>query len=260
MLGHLVLVHNPAHAQANVLAGAELAGVNPGFDLAQTLFGGHQQLFAFVRAQFGQLRIATRHQSLARVLWRGEFEQIALVKQTQLQLPLLDQRADRAALERGDPADALHLAHLLDGLLRDHAAVTHHHHAFDTEVIAQLLHRRHERLAVCGVALVHRHCHRAAPRIGEQPIVDLQRALAPITAVAPTRELTAMALEVARGQVIQDQAIIVQMACSQLLLDGALARVQPVHGRIQIVLARMGHPEVLGQRGGVPPARGGQLG
>jgi hypothetical protein len=49
------------------------------------------------------------------------------------------------------------------------------------------------------------------------------------------------------------------VACGKLLLDRALAREQPVHRRVQIVLARVDHGEVLGQRRGVPPARGGQL-
>jgi hypothetical protein len=49
------------------------------------------------------------------------------------------------------------------------------------------------------------------------------------------------------------------VARGELLLDPILAGQQPVHRRVQIVLARVGHAEVLGQRGGVPPARGRQL-
>lgn len=90
-----------------------------------------------------------------------------------MQLPLLDQRADRSALERRDPADALDCLHLVDGLLGDHAAVADHHHPLDAELTAQTLDLGHERLAVGGVALVHRHGYRAAARIGEQAVVDL---------------------------------------------------------------------------------------
>jgi len=67
-----------------------------------------------VRAQLGQLGVAARHQPLARVLGRSELDQVALVEQPQLQLPLLDQRADRRVLQRRDPADARHLAQLGD--------------------------------------------------------------------------------------------------------------------------------------------------
>ena len=49
------------------------------------------------------------------------------------------------------------------------------------------------------------------------------------------------------------------MARRELLLDRLLPREQPIHRRVQIVLAGFLHAEVLGQRGGVPPARGGQL-
>jgi hypothetical protein len=49
------------------------------------------------------------------------------------------------------------------------------------------------------------------------------------------------------------------VARRQLLLDLVLARQQPVHRRVQIVLVGSGHAEVRGQRRGVPPARRGQL-
>ena len=50
------------------------------------------------------------------------------------------------------------------------------------------------------------------------------------------------------------------MTRGELLLDRVLARQQPVHRRVQIVLTRVRHREVLGQRRRVPPAGGGQLG
>jgi hypothetical protein len=50
------------------------------------------------------------------------------------------------------------------------------------------------------------------------------------------------------------------MARGELVLDVILAREQPVHRRVQVVLVGVGDTEVLGQRRGVPPAGGGQLG
>ena len=125
------------------------------------------------------------------------------------------------------------------------------------EVGAQALHLGHEGETVGDVAFVHRHRHRAAARIGEQAVVDLQHAVAAVAAVADPGQRTGAALEVAGRQVVQHQAAGAQVARSELLLDRALARQQPVHRRVQIVLARIGHAEVLGQRRGVPPAGGG---
>jgi hypothetical protein len=189
-----------------------------------------------------------------------KLDQIVLIEQVQLQLPLLNERADRRALERGDPADTLGLAHLVDGLIGDHAAIADHHHLLDAEVRAQAPHLGHERLAVGGVARVHRYRHWAATRIGEQAVVDLQLTLLAVAIVAALGERTARALEVARRQVVEHQAALAQMARGQLLLDRVLAREQPVHRRVQVVLVGIGDAEVFGQRRGVPPARGRKLG
>src|SRR2546427_7080766 len=50
------------------------------------------------------------------------------------------------------------------------------------------------------------------------------------------------------------------MACGQLLLNSVLAREQPIHGTIQIVLSGALHAKIFGQSAGMPQARGGQLG
>ena len=113
-----------------------------------------------------------------------------------MQLLLFDQRTDRSTLERGDPANLLAIAHLGDGLLRDHSPVTDHHHALDAEVRAQTPHLGQEGGAVRGVALMHRHRHRTAPGVGEQAIIDLQHAVLAVTVVAALGQRAAGALEV----------------------------------------------------------------
>ena len=153
----------------------------------------------------------------------------------------------------------VHLAQLGDGRVADHAAVAHHHQLLDAELLAQALHLGQEGGAVGHVALVHRHRHRAAARVGEQPVVDLQQPLLAVAVVAQLGQRAGGALEVAGRQVVQHQAAVAQVPRGELLLDRVLAREQPVHRRVQVVLVRIGHAEVLGQRGGVPPARGGQL-
>src|ERR1700692_4067556 len=135
--------------------------------ILEVALGGRQQLLTLVRAQPGQRFIAAGHQALTGVVRRAQLEQIALIEQVHLKMPLLEQRTDRCALERRDPADAVGLAHLVDGLLRDHTPIANHDHALNAEVLAQLVHRGHEGAAVGRVALVHRHRHRAATRIGE---------------------------------------------------------------------------------------------
>ena len=85
----------------------------------------------------------------------------------------LDERAYRHALERGDPAQTIGLSHVIDRLPGDHAAIPHHHHLLDAEVLAQARHLGHKSLAVAHIALMHRDGNGTAPRIGEQAVVDL---------------------------------------------------------------------------------------
>ena len=51
-----------------------------------------------------------------------------------------------------------------------------------------------------------------------------------------------------------------QVAGGQLLLDRGLAREQPIHRAIQIVLVGLHHRELRRECRAVPPARGGELG
>src|SRR5258706_11223300 len=104
-LATLYLVDDLAHPHADRVLTAEPACVHAGLDLLEVALGGRQQFLTLVRAQPGQRLIAAGHQALARVVRRTEFEQIALIDQVNLKLPLLDHRPDRCALERRDPAD-----------------------------------------------------------------------------------------------------------------------------------------------------------
>ena len=66
VLGHLVLVDDLAHAQADLVLAGELAGIHPSLDLLEVGLGGREQFLALVRAQPGQLRIAARHAGVRR--------------------------------------------------------------------------------------------------------------------------------------------------------------------------------------------------
>ena len=114
-------------------------------------------------------------------------------------------------------------------------------------------------MTVGDITLVDRDRDRAAAHIGEQAIVDLQRSLPAVAAVAELGQRTGDAFEVARRQVVEHQVTCMQMPRGELLLDRVLPLQQPVHRCVQIILARIGHAKVRSQRRGLPPARGGQL-
>ena len=95
--------------------------------------------------------------------------------------------------------------------------------------------------------------------VGQEAVVDLQHALLAIAIVPQRRQRAGHALEIARAQVVQRHGVAGEMARRQLLLDAALAREQPIHGGVELVLVGLRDPEELGQGRGVPPARGRQL-
>ena len=172
----------------------------------------------------------------------------------------LHQSTNLAALERRDPGQPRVRAQRLHRRLPDHAPIAHQDHLIEPEVLLQSQHLGHECGRIGDVSLIHRHRHRAAAPVGEQPVIDLQLAALAIAVVAELGERTLRALEVARGQVVERQCARAQVARRELLLDAALTCEQPVHRRVQIVLVAVHDAKVLGQRRGVPPARGRELG
>ena len=177
-------------------------------------------------------------------------------------MPLLDEGADRGALERRDPADALGLAHLVDGLAaRSCRGRPPSPAARCRSPSRSRLTCGHEGLAVGDIALVHRHRHRAAARIGEQAVVDLQQAAScrrgcsrawPADRCCPRS--SSRTGRRAPGRPRSDGA---RRASSGSCPGARAASPSPRTDRPRSASAT---PKVLGQRRGVPPARGGQLG
>src|SRR5205823_10116371 len=95
--------------------------------------GSGDQRSALVGAPAGELAIAAGDEALAGEVGVLELEQVALVEQVHLQRAALEQGADLAALERGDPAEVL-TTQLLDRGLADHAAVADHHDVAQAEL------------------------------------------------------------------------------------------------------------------------------
>src|ERR1700756_1936851 len=70
MLGHLVAIDDLADGIATTQR--PLGAAYAGLDLAQLLLGGTQQLATFTRPLIGQQRIAADHETLARIVERGD--------------------------------------------------------------------------------------------------------------------------------------------------------------------------------------------
>ena len=69
----------------------------------------------------------------------GEFEQIALIEETQLQGTALGQRADLRTLQCRDPGQSLQRAQAVDRLVGDHPPISYQYQALEAKVLAQLL-------------------------------------------------------------------------------------------------------------------------
>ncbi|SAL07668.1 hypothetical protein AWB78_08681 [Caballeronia calidae] len=221
--------------------------------------GGLQQRLSLVGTHFRQLGVAAGNQALARIVRVGEFEQVALIKEPQLQCSIAGQHTQAAGLQCGDPLQSGVRLERIDMGLGDHATVAHQHHLVDAKALTQLPDLWHERVRVGRVALKHRNGNRHTARIGKQSIVDLQLAALAVTVVPEGGQLTGAALEVARSQVIQHDAAGLQVTLRELALDRILALEQPVHRGIQRLLITGVQFKQLRHGGGVPPARGGEL-
>src|SRR5690606_28190362 len=141
----------------------------------------------------------------------------------------------------------------------DHAAITDHHDLLDTKILPDLLHDRQQRLGVVDIPGEDGYRDGTAKLIGHEAVVDLQRALLSIPAVAEPSERTATTLEVARGHVVEDESSLLQMPSGQLLLDHRLAFEQPVHRGVEVILVRPLDTEPARQRCPMPSACSGKL-
>ncbi len=175
-------------------------------------------------------------------------DQIALVEQVELQVTGIRKLGDGAALECRDPVDAVELGHRIDLHIRDHAAIAGHDEPFQPEVLARLLDLRQQRFGIADVDVEHRHRDGAAALIRHQTVVDLQRAGPAVAAVAELGQRARHAFEPARRQIEQHETAGLQVTLRKPLLDLVLARDQPIHRGVELVLLRVGKPQVICQR------------
>src|SRR5450631_2375794 len=85
VLTDLVFVEHATDPKADRRLPLEPAALDAGAYALKLQLGRFQQRLTLVRAQLGQLRIATGNQPLARVVRMRQFEQIALIEEAQLQ-------------------------------------------------------------------------------------------------------------------------------------------------------------------------------
>ena len=188
-----------------------------------------EQRLALGAAPLGQLRVATGDESLARPVWMFELEDVALVKQTHLDGAGVDELADGFGAQRGQPVDPVDRTERSDLLLGDHPPVADEHELLDAEVLPQRVDLAQQGRRITRVPLEDRDRHGDAPVVGKQAVVDLELALLAVAVVPQGRERTGHAFEVARGQVVESQVTLREMAGCQLLLDVLLALEEPVH-------------------------------
>ncbi len=262
MLGDLEAVDDPAGPLADqagrLVVQAPARVVDRRLHLRQLLLGGGEQRLALAGALVGDLRVAADDQPLARIGVGGDLGQIRLVEQRQLQLAALDQRPHLRRPQRRDPVEAV-LLERGDVGLGDHAAVAADDDPLDPEAPLDPLQRRRERLVVVQRSVEDLDRDRPALRRAGQPVADLQLSLPAVARVAERRQRTLAALEVAGGEVVEDEAALAQVAAGERRLDPRLAGEQPVHRREQLRLARVRNREFRAERRQRELARRGQL-
>ena len=131
VLGHLVAVDDLADARADRagVGGAQRPArpVDHRLDLFQLGLGGGQQLAALARAFGGDGGVAADDEPLAREPLGADLGQVGLVKEPQLQIARVEQRADLSGLQRADEADPGRGQRLRVGR-GQHPAVADHDH------------------------------------------------------------------------------------------------------------------------------------
>ena len=127
-------------------------------------------------------------------------------------------------------------------------------------MLPELSDLRHQGRRIAPVAIEDGDRHRAATTVRHEAVVDLELALLAVTILPQLGQRTLVTLKVARGEVVEHQAVFLKVARNELLLDGFLSSQQPIHGRVEVVLARRRHAQVLRERAGVPPPSRRELG
>ena len=100
--------------------------------------------------------------------------------------------------------------------------------------------------------------------VGEEPQNDLRITGFIVAGVAEFRQRTVTALEVSRGEVVENYGSILKLALGQFPLDAGLSFQQPVHGGVKLGFVNGAQCEPLAEAAvksiGVKATGGGELG
>ena len=247
-------------------------GLDPGDDGGEQLLGGGQEFVALAGAVGGQRRVTAGDQPLAGEIRAGDLGQVLLIEEAELERAVVGhQLADGRGAQRGDPPVAIRPLGPVPGLVQrrdpgagDHPPVADHDHLLQPELLPDHVHDGGERAGVASVAGEDPDRDRAAGRVGEQPVLDLQVSLLAVPGVAAGGQRAPRAFQ-PRGRQVEQRhprrvGIRAEVAAGQSRLDRVLPVLQPVHRGVDIIGAGIGDAEVGAQGGVVPPGQGGQLG
>ncbi len=201
-----------------------------------------------LRALICQHRIAAHHQALTRIIGRGDLGEIARVEQRKLNGARLDQAADRRRPQRRDPVEAGRFDGLLQARLGDHAAIADQHHAFEPEALLELGDLARQRRRIPDIAFEHFDRDRAAFGRAQKPEHDLQLAGFAVAIVAEPGERAGTPLEISRGDVIEHQRAVLEMASRQRFLNALLLCQQPIEHVIKRLLVDPSKPQNRAER------------
>ena len=213
VLAGLVLADHLAHLDADVRGAGQPPGGHAGGDGGEQFLGGGQQVLPLAGAVGGQYRVAAGDQPLAGKVRRGDLGQVLLVEQGQLERAVVGHEpADGRGAQRGDPpirvgvgagmVSAVQLVQRGDPGAGDHAAVPDHGHLGQPEGVPHDLHDLGECDRVAGGPGEDPDRNRAAGRVGEQPVLDLQPAFLAVPGIAAGRQRAVRAFQ-PRGRQVE---------------------------------------------------------
>ena len=189
-------------------------------DLDERLLGRLEEFGALARALGRQLGVATDDETLAGIVVRDDLRHVALVEQRELQGAALGRQGlDRRGAQRGDPVEAGGLEVGVDARLGDHAAVADEHDALQPKAHPQLANLIGERARIAEIAFEDLDGDRAALRRAQKTEDDLRPVAAMIAAVAELRQFAAPPLQIARGDVVEHEHAVLEVALGEDLLD-----------------------------------------
>ena len=243
MLGHVATIDDGADLEGDLVLAAERIALSLGHraDLDERLLGRLEEFGALARALGRELRVAADDEALAGIVVRDDLRHVALVEQRELQGPPSAASAliagARSAVIQSKPAGARSASMRALVIMPRSPTSTMR---FSRKRDAQLADLIGERARIAEIAFEHLDGDRAALRRAQETEDDLRPVAAMIAAVAELRQFAAPPLQIARGDVVEHEHAVLEVALGEDLLDAGLAAAQKVEGGVELVLVDLG--------------------